>query len=495
MDTRLRATPKRKLPYALHDLFAQIRILATQIQYDIEDYPTIAELSLLDLSVHYSHAETNESHTFAEWAYKYDQYRLVLDWLYLTNEKKSVEKDFLLHWAVACRKSNYSIRKRVTEDGFDPTTIHPCGMTALDIAVLGNRQESLICLVELIKQNPYKQFALSKAFYHATKTGNAELAKIIASAGADLSYRDAQGNSALHVAVIRGDACILRLICQSFAKIDINACNAEDDSPAHLLARLHDSHAAESLLSIIKDSGLVEDPNHKNIRQATPLTIAAANGHEELVRQWLSNNKNDTPIILTQWNLHHALIKAASKGHSHLAGVLAPYVSHKLPALQAAIANKKDQAAFSIIPHINIKDACQDQEGSALHLAARYGRTDVVKRLCMTRINKYIEERTVQQMKDNGAEHKHMLFGKGLGQTASRKIAAATAYREYILGNGTRESLVEFQKELNTDTLGELKALVDKFVVNKPDALLGQYNQTALSNQSSAALRSSIYPQ
>jgi ankyrin repeat protein len=114
---------------------------------------------------------------------------------------------------------------------------------------------TLILLVSCAGEENLKADKLNKSFLEASGRGDLENVKNHLEVGADINSRNADGNTAVHLAVENEDTSLLKLLVEKEA--DLNIKNTKGMTPLHQAIQMMDFDG--NLLSMLLDKGA--DPN------------------------------------------------------------------------------------------------------------------------------------------------------------------------------------------------------------------------------------------
>lgn len=120
------------------------------------------------------------------------------------------------------------------------------------------------------KGRDYKQLG------QAVACGRTELVRELIEQGVDVNQRNAQGHTALHLAVRRGDRDLVQLLLDNGADLDVHE-QGSGLAPLHSAARLGNPELCELLIRY------GADPDALSATHDTALHLAAALGHADAV--------------------------------------------------------------------------------------------------------------------------------------------------------------------------------------------------------------------
>lgn len=215
----------------------------------------------------------------------------------------------------------------------------------------------------------------------AALNGHQTMLEFLLKQGADLHRRDIDGMNALLWAVAKADSGTVNLLFNHHAThlfldyagnsgIVIAATNGNLDTLKVLLTPVR----ANNLFTV----------NTPNKKKDTALTVAAANGHEAVVRELLQAKAH---VLHVNAAGRSAKLEAIANGHEAIANLLEMAEQAFLKSAESATGILAALARIPVLgpllPNISaVKVPEVDKEGnSALALAARYGHRDMVSKL------------------------------------------------------------------------------------------------------------------
>lgn len=200
------------------------------------------------------------------------------------------------------------------------------------------------------------------ALFIAVKKGDAELTKVLCNQvenKLDLNRLNNAGWGALHVAAEHGFIKIVEIFCETAIKngLDICVVNNNNHTPLHLAAEHGRTEVVKLLCSYGELIGF--NVNAVNINGENVLFSAVKNGRTEVVSQLCDQFEDKLELNKRNNGGWSALHVAAEYGYVEIVKILC----------ETAIKNKLDLSV--------VNNHC-----TPLHLAAGHGRTEVVKLLC-----------------------------------------------------------------------------------------------------------------
>lgn len=135
--------------------------------------------------------------------------------------------------------------------------------------------------------------------YAAVKSGQVELAHVLAERGASVSVRDEHRQTPLHIAAENNDVRMTRLLLEAGA--DIDDAGAKMESPLHSAAE----YGSFAVVSALLAAGA--DPNLRDDHGSPPILVAASYGNVAIVKAMLDLGVDVNVANDNGWTpLHHA---------------------------------------------------------------------------------------------------------------------------------------------------------------------------------------------
>ncbi|XP_078698733.1 transient receptor potential cation channel subfamily A member 1 homolog isoform X2 [Branchiostoma floridae x Branchiostoma belcheri] len=214
----------------------------------------------------------------------------------------------------------------------------------------------------------------------AVDNGHLELVQLCLEKGADVNRPRTNFATPLHLACVSGNLDIVKLLLEHNARS--NALNISQEAPIHKAASYNHAHVVKYLL----EKGAQIDRREKD--NFTPLLLAASEGHVETIQMLLDNNAN---IAAVDKYDKTALYWAAQEDRLDALQVL---LEHPLAMSLLEESDRYDNTPLHISAEKGylgcVKalldkgafiDTKNEEEQMALHLAAKSGRTKVVREL------------------------------------------------------------------------------------------------------------------
>ncbi|XP_056408594.1 ankyrin repeat domain-containing protein 50-like [Hyla sarda] len=200
------------------------------------------------------------------------------------------------------------------------------GMTALCFAAVGGHKATVELLLRK-RADPDVKTTQGKPLLHLLALqGLTDVAKVLLQHGADQEGRDPEERTALHASCWQGDVDMTHLLLE-VGHANCNAFDKENRTPLHCAAWRGQANIAHLLIA----NGAFTDAQCS--QGATPLCIAAQEGHYELARVLLEEG-NASPFHSDHYG--RTPIKVAAKGgHEAIVHLLE---SHGVPSYQGPMA-------------------------------------------------------------------------------------------------------------------------------------------------------------
>lgn len=169
----------------------------------------------------------------------------------------------------------------ILNDSADLNARNEYGMTALDMAMRSNKSDTIAILCERgADPNTINKYG-STALHTAIHSNKPDMVTILCKHGANPNIMDKEGCNALHCVVdanlLCDDKCvIIRILCEN--KVDLDAVNADGFTALHMAINNWDSSIAEELCK--RGANL----NIMNARRFTPLYYAICKRNTSIVK-------------------------------------------------------------------------------------------------------------------------------------------------------------------------------------------------------------------
>ncbi|CAD5117061.1 DgyrCDS5882 [Dimorphilus gyrociliatus] len=227
----------------------------------------------------------------------------------------------------------------------------------------------------------------------AVENGSLEVTQLLLNRSADVNLLCKQATSALHLAAQSGNDDIVKLLLTKNAKPD--SLNSNAQTPLHIAASHNRSNIVELLLDHEKES---YPHASRNLRRSqisrrdrdgySPLLFAAEFGHAEVIHTLM---RRGASLKDTEKNDRNAIFLAAQEDQMDALKALMNYLDeenviddgdrYSNTALHAA-AEKGFLRCVKLLLENNADiDAKNEEEQTPLHLAAKAGKTNVVREL------------------------------------------------------------------------------------------------------------------
>src|SRR3990167_6637380 len=384
---------KPKLPGEVSSLLARIDALRFTLGGNFDDI--IDNVQLKNILARYS--LDNRTHSLAGWlnvAARQD----ILDWLYQYACNMESEKQYIMHWAIACNQSPATIRK-LHESTPLLHMIRFDNQTPLHIAARELNTDLTACVISLNKNANYRLQGTNTPLQVAMADNANCMAKFLIMSGADPNFFNLEGNTALHTAMLTNNGEMADFIIHANYGATIFACG---------------------YIAI----------NIKNAAGDTPFSIAAKLGKLDFIASYLNPVLRERErCIIVQQNINTSFKAAIRSGQNEIAHYLLPYVD-------------------------NIKNDFSSTS-SAIALAARMKNLSLVKAICKRRLCTFITD-TEQQSDSYIGMYIFGNYGK------AQQIAAALKLIDVLLDDDDNftDVLATYIGPLSKGELGKINKLV-----------------------------------
>ncbi|HEX8883346.1 MAG TPA: ankyrin repeat domain-containing protein, partial [Noviherbaspirillum sp.] len=263
----------------------------------------------------------------------------------------------------------------------------------------------------------------------AALNGHQKMLEFFLNQGADLHRRDIDGMNALLWAVAKADAGTVNLLFNHHATHLL--LDYAGNSGIVIAAANGNLDTLKVLLTPVRANKLY-DVNTPNKKKDTALILAAANGHETVVRELLQAKAH---VLHVNAAGRSAKLEAIAHGHEAIAVLLE---MAEQACLKSAESTTGILAALARIPVLGpllpgipaVKVPEIDREGnSALALAARYGHTNMVSKLigeADTALSISLESEMQSAKSDNDDDNDNLPVGASLIHGWQKLPAAST---------------------------------------------------------------------
>ncbi|KAL0486538.1 ankyrin [Acrasis kona] len=258
--------------------------------------------------------------------------------------------------------------------------------------------------------------------------------------GASINDKNANGNSAIHYAMLHSDDTLLDalLTLGIDRNLNFNARTANGNTALHLAATVGYTRGAAALL----DMGAIT--NVRNNDTVFPFYLAARYGHLSVVELFLDKNPDDALC-------RSALYCAAKGGHPHVVSRLIQHgvsvnftkKNNFTPLHRAAEKGSDDLVRMLIKNDADIEAITLPQENRAIHLSVMHGHANVLKTLLEKGANPDVKnsDKTTPMLIASGRGYPHIVeilykSGVDLNKSINKQCAltvATSACREDVV--------------------------------------------------------------
>ncbi|XP_074596331.1 uncharacterized protein LOC141851486 [Brevipalpus obovatus] len=288
------------------------------------------------------------------------------------------ENNTPLHYAAA--KGRYEIAVLLLRRGGNVRSKNRYGQTPLHLACHSGNEDIVREMINAGSDTNEKDSENNTPLHFAASVGSLKITRLLVESGAQVKIKNISRQTPLHRAAFNGLHEIMLYLVIRGAKID--AQDSEEETPLHLAASRGHTEAVRILLENTKSKK--EIINKKNRLKRIPLHEAAYNGNLDVVRQLLIKK-----IDLDQKDSSHhtPLSLAAAQGHSQVVDLLlekgAKINSEKKrnsPLHLAALNNHLETVKLLINKGADIS-AKNNEKDTPLHIAVLLGHVDVARHL------------------------------------------------------------------------------------------------------------------
>lgn len=310
----------------------------------------------------------------------------------------------------AAYEGHLTICQYLIQEGADPLGIGEWGYSILHSAAKSGKAEIIQFFSSNSKLINSINDSESTPLIIAAKNGHLEACEILLKAGADYLITNTEGRNAMHFAARNGHTNIVKLLLSY--KILVHSFSFDDSTPLMLAARhghrdicellieaganvLATNIAGKNALHIAVGNEQIEvvtllalfKPliNSTDINNATPLMLAAANGSVIILKVLLNVGADPFLKCFESTNAMHL---AAARGHLEIVRILLKYkelINSKTDGstpLMCAVRNDQNKKVCEILLKAGADPfARDDDDQTAMHLAANLGQTEMVSLL------------------------------------------------------------------------------------------------------------------
>lgn len=171
------------------------------------------------------------------------------------------------------------------------------GLTLLHVAVMNERLFLIEKLIDLKANINAEDFSGTSVLHYAAGYGHVDVFKLLQQQGAKLDVRNKMQDTILHIAIANDRKQIIELIID---KVDVNAKNADGDTPLHYVTAAGTNDIFDLLIT---QKGLILD--QKNNDGLTPIHIAIVKENVTLINKLIDagvdinkgDDNTDFPIV------------------------------------------------------------------------------------------------------------------------------------------------------------------------------------------------------
>jgi ankyrin repeat protein len=363
-------------------------------------------------------------------------------------------------------KNRLKVAEMLFYFGADPTIRTPQGNSAIDLAA----RENNVDLLRIYLSPPSKDLRVeykinlnerntegNAPLHVATRNVNLEMAQLLIQSGADPTFPDAKGVSALDMAFQNGAADLVRIYLtpresksQLDYKINIDAQNQEGDTQLHLAAR----NGNVAMVKVLTEFGA--NASLQNKAGETPLHVAAKTGNVEILQALLQNRKTDRNTVDNDKNTAlHLFLKTNPKSGIEvlMKGGIDLSVKNKAGETLLAIAKANDR--YDLIVQMLMAARVQAPIDPA-EKAALQDNPQLIKAF-----RKYVSAQPPEFK--NGEKYKETLnetnlLGKLMGVKPHFSLSSEVRAKESMDGMTVSARFLKFMKETDTVPQEEKKA-------------------------------------
>ncbi|XP_064648007.1 transient receptor potential cation channel subfamily A member 1 homolog isoform X2 [Lineus longissimus] len=243
----------------------------------------------------------------------------------------------------------------------------------------GEKMDGWVTVSQMVTDQDMDQ---STPLHKAVEGGHHAVAKECIERGADVNTCRGGWNTCLHLAAVTGDQDIVKLLLDNNARID--SLNDQQETALHRAAAFDQTDVCEVLL---ERGALVEKKNKDNF---TPLLVAANKGHERTVKCLMRRradvfamDKNEKTAIY--WAAAEDKLAALKMLLSHPTVILANLIDigdrYGNTPLHVAAEKGYVRIVKCLLEHKAGKGLKNEDEQTPIHLASKFGRTNVIREL------------------------------------------------------------------------------------------------------------------